>query len=268
MRRFTKICLIVAAVIGCVGLSLCITSIVLGVSWEELENTSVSWNHHTRKIVVDQGERKDFEQSFDQVESLDLEVEAGDVRIEESDGDQVVVTGKDVYPSFQCRMDGKTLKIEDKNRRYLGAGKKDSLITVEIPKKLEFHEMDLNVTMGSLEVVGFRTKGMEVSCGAGSATLEGNVLGKSEFQCGMGELIYQGGLEGDASFECGMGSITASLTNSQEEFDYELTCGMGEVQVGDLSIGGIAGEQKTSNGAGRRMEVDCGMGDVTVEFDY
>ncbi len=268
MRRFTKICLIVAVVLGCVGLSLCITSIVLGVSWEELENTSVSWNHHTRKIVVDQGERKDFEQSFDQVESLELEVEAGDVRIEESDKDQVVVTGRDVYPSFQCSMDGKTLKIEDKNKRYFRTGKKDSVITVEIPRELEFHKLNLHVTMGNLEVVGFQTKNMGVLCGAGSATLEGDVLGKSEFQCGMGELIYQGGLEGDTRFECGMGSITADLTNRQKDFDYELTCGMGEVQVGDLSIGGVAGDQKISNRAGRLMKVDCGMGEVTVEFEH
>lgn len=272
MRKFTKICLITAAVLGCVGLSLCISALVLGVTWADVENTSVIWDHDAKKIVVSRGERKDFQESFTDVESLKLEIKAGDVRVEESDSDFVVVTGKGVSSGFQCTMEGKTLKIEDKNKNRLslgslGAGENESKITVEVPKGMEFKNMDLDVSMGNLEVVGFQTKTMGVTCGTGSATLEGDVMGESDFECGMGELIYQGGLGGNVSFECGMGSITANLTNSQEDFDYELTCGMGEVQVGDLSIGGIAGEQKISNKAGKLMEVDCGMGDVTVEFE-
>ena len=273
MKRFTKISLIIAAILGCVGLSLCITALVLGVTLEDVARTHVTWDHHSRKVVVsDDSDLRDFEESFDHVESLELEVEAGNVLVEESDTEYVVVNGRGVYPSFQCSMDGSTLKIEDKNNRYVSLGNfglGDSVceIVVKVPRGTVFRKMELDIKAGSLQVLGFQTEKLETECGAGSAQLEGYVMVECELTCGMGELTYQGSLGGNTSVECGMGSADMVLTNSQKDFDYSLECGMGEIHVGDLSIGGSAGEKELSNGAGRKLEVECDMGEVNITFE-
>lgn len=272
MKKFTKICLITAVIVGCVGVSLCITALVLGVTMEDVAGTGIAWDRHAGKIVVNQGERKHYEQSFEDVEGLEVEVSVGSVTIEETDTDRVTVTGDQVYPSFSCTMDGKTLKIKDENSRFLSMGSMgdsdhDSTVTVQIPRETVLKKMDLDVTTGELVVSGFQTKRLVTECGTGSAHLEGNVLGKSEMSCDMGELSYTGNLGGDVQIECGMGSATLNLTNRQEEFNYDLECGMGDIRAGDLSIGGIAGEKKISNGADRTMEVECGMGNVEILFE-
>lgn len=271
MKRFTKVSLIIAAILGCVGLSLCITALVLGVTLEEVSKTQITWNHHAKKVVVNEGDLRDFEEAFDRVESLEVEVEAGNVLVEESDTDQVVVIGKGVAPSFQCAMEGRTLKIEDKNHSYVKldhfrADDGECKITVQVPRGTVFQNMELNIKAGSLEVLGFQTKKLEAECEAGSAQLEGDIRGECELTCGVGKLTYRGNLGGNTSVECGMGSVEMELANTQEEFDYALECGMGQINVGDLSIKGIAGEKEVSNQANRKMEIECGMGEVNATF--
>lgn len=272
MKKFTKICLILAVIVGCVGVSLCITALVLGVTMEDVAGTGIVWDGQAGKIVVNQGERQHYEQSFEDVEGLEVEVSAGNVMIEETDADLVTVTGDQVSPGFSCSMEGKTLKIEDENNRFfslgsMGSSGHDSTVTVQIPRGTVLKKMDLDITMGELVVSGFRTKKLVTECGTGSAQLEGDVLGKSEISCDLGEVSYTGNLGGDTRIECGMGSATLDLTNRQQEFDYDLECGMGSIRAGDISIDGIAGEKKISNGADRTMEVECGMGDVEILFE-
>lgn len=272
MKKFTKICLIIAAVMGAFGLSLVIAGAVLGITSDDLEKAKLSWDLDRNRIVATREDVKDVKETFDHVEKLDVEVQAGDITIEEADVKKVTVTGTKVYESFRCWMDGNTLKVEDKNKKYVriaafSTRESDAQILVQIPRGANLKDMDLEISAGALQANGFRTEKLDLNCGAGSAYLEGDVSGESDLECGMGELIFTGSLGGKSSIDCGMGSAVLTLDNKQSDFNYDLECGMGEINVGDNSIGGIGGDQKIDMGADKEMNINCGMGSVDVIFE-
>ena len=57
------------------------------------------------------------------------------------------------------------------------------------------------------------------------------------------------------------------MTGAQEDYNYDLECGVGNLDVGSDSYSGLGRENHISNtGADRKLELECGMGNVSVSF--
>jgi hypothetical protein len=85
---------------------------------------------------------------------------------------------------------------------------------------------------------------------------------------GMGSVRLTGDVTERLDGECSMGELKLTLAGTQTDFDYDLSCGMGELKVGDDSYNGLAQEKQISNNASKNMELECAMGSVVVEFKY
>ncbi|MFQ8980388.1 MAG: hypothetical protein ACLR6I_07435 [Waltera sp.] len=53
-----------------------------------------------------------------------------------------------------------------------------------------------------------------------------------------------------------MGELKLTLAGTQTDFDYDLSCGMGELKVGDDSYNGLAQEKQINNNASKNMELE------------
>lgn len=328
MKKFTKVCLIIAAVLGGVGLLLCgIASVMGGYGTIRQMADNDELNYGNWKIGRDgiyygideddwdADEQKDADTQGDaagghvagetidgdgvaytyvtgEFANLDIDIGAAEVLFAEGEQeDAVVVT------LYNCKKDyyagtvkGDTLHIEygPKNAAY--NGKANMKLVIEIPAGMNFDDIDidmgavnarfeledvscntLRMDVGAANVVAdaFHVKELlDVSVGAGNLEILDGTYEKIKLSCGMGSLNMQGAVSGDVKAECGMGDMNIRLEGNPDAYDYELSCGMGNMVVNGVKYSGIAGEHQIKNeGATGTVDVDCGMGsvDFTIE---
>ena len=57
------------------------------------------------------------------------------------------------------------------------------------------------------------------------------------------------------------------LVGVESDYNYEAQCGMGDIKVGTTSVSGMGGSKEINNpGANRFMDLECGMGEIQIEF--
>ena len=79
--------------------------------------------------------------------------------------------------------------------------------------------------------------------------------------------MVNGQIRDGGEIECGVGEVVLALDNKEEDFDYKVSCGIGSVLVGENSYSGFREKRKLTMGAGRKMEIECGIGSVAVTFE-
>ncbi len=63
-----------------------------------------------------------------------------------------------------------------------------------------------------------------------------------------------------------MGDGTITLRGSEEDYNYKMSCGMGDLTVNGESYADLSGSYKVTNaGAVGTIDLDCGMG--SIDFD-
>lgn len=289
MKKGWKIFWIVCASCLGIGVVCCAVSFIMGVTIEKIEDRFPNGITLGRGIGIfmydDDYEEEnalvaesDDRQNFSGVRSLDIDVWAGEVEIrtleeayqghhQEQHGQEVIVETQGVSSKMRLQyyMDGDELKIKAKKKLFgikNGAGK----IYVYVPQGYQFEEVSLDVGAGTLYVENIRAGEFSVDIGAGEAVIDSFTADEADLNCGAGEITAAGNVMREADIDCGMGEITFTASGKQSDYDYKISCGIGEVVCGDMSCSGIGSERKVSNGASREMNVDCGVGEVTIHF--
>lgn len=191
-----------------------------------------------------------------------------------------------------------------KNTKFLNFDmKKVPRVKLYLPKDIHFEKVDLemgvsyfssipleaekiilNAGAGECTIEGFTAQKAEVIVGAGSVNIEDlkaedltldvgagelivenfQVEDSMDIAMGMGDAELQGLLNGDMTLDCGMGSAVINLDGSYTDYNYTISCGMGEVSVGDSAI--QSGDRHIDNNADYKMDIDCGMGNAEISF--
>lgn len=158
-------------------------------------------------------------------------------------------------------------------------------IILYVPEGAYFDDAEIEVGAGRLEFNGLHAKEVSLSAGAGQISLDDlqaedltvsvglgqielnrAVMGTLDAEVGMGEFVAAGALNGDADVECSMGNVSLTLDGSLRDFNYELSKAMGNVTLGGTSSSGFSSEKYVDNGAGKTIDVDCAVGNVSVLF--
>lgn len=250
MKKFTKICLILAAALGCLGLVFCITAYALGA---DFRNLSVWYDENTHRFYTEDMVEVDseYEERFSGIDELELDIANVDMTILPGESDEFVVRASSVSRHFSCAQEGNTLKIKSKRKNVFGINLTDkgivSSMVVEVPKGTIFKEFDVEAGVGSVVATDIRTQELDIECGVGSIEFSGTVDKK-------------------CSVECGVGEVTLSLAGGEEDFNYEVECGIGEILLGNQEFSGIGNERRINNGADKKMSLECGVGSISVSF--
>lgn len=145
----------------------------------------------------------------------------------------------------------------------------DGEITIYVPGDMQWESVELNVGAGVADIESIHTKKLFVNVGAGEIDLE-NAVVTEEFTAsvGMGQLTYDGDADCNVDLSCGMGQIELELEGRAryEDYNYDIDCAAGNVQVGRLQLAGLGMERRIDNHSSKNIRIDCGMGEVEISF--
>ena len=288
MKKSSKVMLLTAAVVGVAGIGMSIGGVAMGATITGLNLSKYGFSDvikQTTKYVSFDNE-DEWEQDWDEIDELDsteaagttgeiylidgiskldLSVRTGELYLKEYDGDQikVEVSGKH-REKARVGQDGDTLVLESIGRVQ------DREITLSYPKKMEFQDATVEVAAGTVNLDDdFYAKKLDVEVAAGEFINNGAVTAeKAAITVGTGNVDLKKLKVQKIEADCGIGNIGLDIDGKESDYDYEISCAAGNVDVGNSSYSGLGHEKEISNpGASGTMELDCGVGNITVTFE-
>lgn len=283
MKRGWKLFWIICGVVAAVGAACCIAALVMGVSAEKIEERFPGGiGFIERHIEVfdrnDWGDDAERERSgsgrnFEGVRSIDIDLLAGEVNIyTQEDASNRIMVETDHVDSrlkLECYMDEDELKIESTKKLFsLNHSKDAGEISIYIPRDMLLDEVSVEMAAGSLHVDDLQVTELSVEVDAGEAVVESFSADEAEFKCGAGSITASGEARVSVDINCGVGEIMYTASGKETDYNYEISCGIGQVQCGADSYSGLGKEKHIAHNAGKEMEIECGIGTVTIDFAY
>lgn len=270
------------AILLAVGIITGIVSLVLvivnGVSGE-----NISIGHADKKTV-------DFSKSFtDQVESLDIENSAGELKIMQ--GETFKVEATKVSEDFEARVneEGKLIVSDDHRGfhflwfNFNGFHNTNSKVTVYIPADFIADEARIDTGAGNVSLEGLQADYLYISAGAGNINGDditagdvkidggvGNVtLDEVDFtdvdlDCGVGNLNINGKLLGKTKIDCGVGEVELNLSGSTKDYGFDIDSGIGSVKLNGEKL---KESDYYNQDAENIIKVDGGIGNVKINME-
>ena len=137
---------------------------------------------------------------------------------------------------------------------------------ISIPQDTEMEEITADVGAGYLEMTGISARKLYVSADAGKADISGFSAERLEAECGAGQLVLEGRASEKAKLECGAGEVIYTVPGVREDYNYEMECDVGEIEIGGDSYSGLGVERKEDNGSPHSIEAECRMGRIEILF--
>ena len=145
---------------------------------------------------------------------------------------------------------------------YLAAGLMDA-------DNLVAKDMQLEVDAGSVKVFYLMAENsLEIRNGVGEVKIYDAKINNLSIDEGIGAISVTGKINGYNTIKGGIGEVKLFLTDrSRVDFNYKVTCGIGDVEIGNMRF---TGDTATTNEAHRNadyFEVDCGIGHIEIKVN-
>ena len=194
---------------------------------------------------------------------LDIELKYDELILEEGDSFCVRVyddSGKNVT----VKESSDTLKV--KSTKKLSKNRK---VCISYPEDVKLQELEIEMGAGTVYLNrDIETEKLSVEMGAGEFESKNPVTAReADLEIGTGSMTFADLSARKTDGECGLGELDLTLTGTQEDYNYDLECGVGNLDVGSDSYSGLGREKTISNkGADRKLNLECGMGNISVDF--
>lgn len=230
MKKFTKVVMIIAAVCFSIGVVCLVGAASMGLTWGRL-GEMVNRGRFSFSIPESEDKEQKTEEKGTYIEEycrdLDIELGAGALEIKYHDAEQIYVEEKNVS-NYKCYVEEATLHIKGGNT--INVGNNDGRIVLWLPTGMEFQEVDIEVGAGEADVKIIRAKELDVKVGAGE--------------------------------------INMTVAGKETDYHYELDCKVGTIVIGDDSYEGLGRDKEYGNpNAIREMSVECGAGEINIQFE-
>lgn len=219
------------------------------------------------------------------VTELDIEAGGCSFRVKESEDEYFYVEAQNIG-KLQAYVESGTLYIITTTNEKKWSELSDSKVTLYAPAGYRYDEVEaelgagvmdfprlcaakasLEVGAGQIVLSEIEVEELSISVGAGQVRLTDMDVSELEAEVSVGELVAKGAVRRSVDAECSMGNIELRLAGKQKDFNYELSGAMGNVTLGSESYIGFATERTIDNGAEKRIEVECSMGNITIKFE-
>lgn len=273
MKKGWKIFWIVCAVLAGIGVVCCAASYALGVTVDDIAKQYpngfgfVENNHHDESSS--QTHHSGDGEVFSGIRSIDADIFACVVAVyaDPSLADEVKVVASNVDEKLKLAyyQEDDELKIETvKKVRGLNGG--ETRVELYIPADYVFEEVSFDMISGELYIEDVEAAELVLDVGAGVAEIVNFHAMDADFDCGTGTLTAAGISDNEVNIDCGIGTVDYRTVGKETDYNYEISCGIGDITCGESSYSGIAEKKNVNNRAAKDMDIDCGIGSVTVEF--
>lgn len=221
--------------------------------------------YHSSDIDWDALDENTVDMDF--ASDLEISLKYDELLIQEYDGDKIRVNvANDAKNDVVVKETSGKITITDTRS---GNVKKKKQIKVIVPSGKDFDTVSLGVDMGTIDLeCDLKVQELSVEVGAGEFSGYGNITAAyCDLQVGAGTIdIDQLDIQ-KLNADCSAGEIDMVVTGKEKDYNYDLSCGMGEINLEDSEYSGIGIEKNISNeGARKDMVLECGMGEIDVEF--
>lgn len=211
---------------------------------------------------------------YSNLRELEVELSYIEVDVRKSDTDTVLLLTEDLPEELGNTMMMKSehgkLEIEASDRKLwkeIGKNNAGRLI-ICLPEDLILQSAEFQVGAGILNVEDtIRADELSIDIGTGTADIQNFEASEFDLEVGTGSVSIAGTADREVDIECGVGEVEYHDMGKRSEYNYEIKCGMGSVSIDNEEYGSIAGEKKIKNNAAKEMDINCGLGTVTVTFE-
>jgi putative adhesin len=153
-------------------------------------------------------------------------------------------------------------------------------IIIKVPDNFEIGNIDINCSVGSININEINTKNVEIKGGVSSINLNDieatsieletgvgslnakNILSKKfEFACGVGSMDFKGNIEDLLNIDLGTGSAKIYLPENEKSYNYELDSGIGSVEINGLKYKGGA---RINSKVSKDIVAETGTGSISI----
>ena len=170
----------------------------------------------------DKGTASTEETAFapEDVKSLDIDMDAGMLKVVKGKGKEIKVITTSKNAEVETALEDGTLIIsENFHAAYWGDGVHRLQVVIEVPEQLELEELSVEVGAGDIDI----KEGLLTTAYA-------------SFDVDAGNLDFAGEVKGDLDADCNVGNMELKLTGEQQDYNYSLSCGVGSIKAGDISV--------------------------------
>lgn len=218
------------------------------------------------------------------IRNLDIEIGGCSFETKQSKDGKFYLEVKNAR-KFQGYVSGDTLYIDATVGTTTAWHSETCKITLYLPEDYHFDDVSVNIGAGAMEFSGLHADSADFAAGAGQITLEKaqigdlsvNVgagqmtlkkmeVGELSAEVGLGEFAADGVLNGDAVVECSMGNVVMEIDGREEEFNFDLSGAMGNIDLGKSSFSGFSQSQYIDHKAEKNMIIECSMGNISIRF--
>lgn len=284
MKKGTKGMLIAVGAFAVAGIGLCIGGIsvaavetggnVFDQAGQLLQDNDyplaglIHWGnaqYHSSDIDWDALDGNTVDMDF--ASDLEISLKYDELLIQEYDGDKIRVNvANDAKNDVVVKETSGKITITDTRS---GNVKKKKQIKVIVPSGKDFDTVSLGVDMGTIDLeCDLKVQELSVEVGAGEFSGYGNITAAyCDLQVGAGTIDIDQIDVQKLNADCGAGEIDMVVTGKEKDYNYDLSCGMGEIDLENSEYSGLGIEKTISNeGAQKDMVLECGMGEIDVEF--
>ena len=234
--------------------------------------------HHDEKDIETLGENKhhsiehyDFEEhhndnlysyscSLQDINMLEIDADNAEIMVY-AVNEAVSINYFSSHKTDISKVEGSVLKIKDEN-----SSKTPTELEIFIPIGM-LKEIDIEMDAGEFIADKLVADHISIDMAAGRVQVEELIAGKkAEVQMDAGQVTvgyYEGpGLEVD----CAVGSVMVVCEGNQKDYNYELECGLGKIQINEESYSGIRNDFRINNESSKLIKAECEMGEVLLEF--
>lgn len=322
MKKGWKLFWIICGIVFCLGVIFCIAGRTMGVTFYDMASVldDKAWllsDMDLSALGIDDdedgsmevqsridknreyayGERAgepDMKKSYSGIQKVDVDAAGIQLQVLPSPDQDVHVEAVNVDAKlrFKCvqnkeRLDITTTKKIHTINRIKGYATVWLLLPEEQLKELELTNEAGEVYVSQADALEFS---MEV--GAGEAIVEKFTAKEADLECGAGSLQAAGTILSKGDIGCGVGEVVLTLFGNEEDYRYDVECGIGEVTVGGRSVGGMGISESdlyddddhddydddddhdndvthhnSGENGGRELSIECGIGSVNVNFE-
>lgn len=264
MKKGWKIFWMTCGITFAVGMILFVAGLGMGATMEMVKD----------RVPIKETYSPNVQESYQGIRELDLDTATGEIKILKAPAGQqdITVETHKIAKSlkFKCYEEDGVLNITTNEKAwnwiYARNHANDAKIYIYIPEGYKLEEVEMNLNAGSIYIEDIHTEQLDIDVDAGEVQVDSFVTNDLTMNCDVGLIEAVGKTLGDAELESGVGEIDFTAIGNETDYNYDLNCDIGSIVCGTREFTELGSEYHIDNQAEKTMSIDCGVGDVNVQF--
>lgn len=250
MNLFTKKCIKFSLVMLTVGIVISIIALSLGGRFVKFPVRNLT----------------DITQTYSDVESLNIDLDASEVEVKA--GNEFKIEANNISnDTFKSYVQNGKWYIEDKmTSKIFNFNNFNSKITIYVPESFNAKELKIDIGAGKLIADKLNASTTDINVGAGDLKMYNLKTDDINIDCGVGNVEINGIVNNKGYVKCGVGNVMLNLKGNEKDYNYNLSLGIGEVNLNGNSFAGFGNKVIDNTSQGKSFKVDCGIGKVSLNI--